>query len=107
LVKSLHPPFVTPLQCRRTNLWLRRALILAAAIALVDALVGERSLAQTLRARQDYQQEAAALSALRRENAGLREEARRLAEDPARIESIARGQLGFVRPGELLIILKR
>jgi cell division protein FtsB len=78
---------------------------LAAAIALVDALVGERSLAQTIRARQDYRQEAAALSALKRENAGLREEARRLAEDPARIESIARGELGFIRPGELLVIV--
>jgi cell division protein FtsB len=42
---------------------------------------------------------------LKRENAGLREEARRLAEDPAAIESIAREEMGLIRPGEVLFML--
>lgn len=40
------------------------------------------------------------------ENAGLREQARRLHEDPAMIERIARQDLGLVRPGEILVVLK-
>ena len=36
----------------------------------------------------------------------LREEARLLREDPATIEEIARRELGLIRPGEKLFILK-
>ena len=40
------------------------------------------------------------------ENARLREEARRLREDPSAIEEIARRELGLIVPGEKLFILK-
>jgi cell division protein FtsB len=43
---------------------------------------------------------------LKAENAGLREQARRLKEDPATIEGIARADLGLVRPGEILVVVK-
>ena len=36
----------------------------------------------------------------------LREEARRLHEDPAAIEEIARRELGLMSPGEKLFIIK-
>ncbi|MGE3405088.1 MAG: septum formation initiator family protein [Vicinamibacterales bacterium] len=36
----------------------------------------------------------------------MREEARRLREDPSAIEDIARRELGLIRPGEKLFILK-
>ncbi len=36
----------------------------------------------------------------------LREEMRRLNEDPATIESLARQELGLIRPGEIVFILK-
>jgi cell division protein FtsB len=42
---------------------------------------------------------------VRRENAQMREEVRRLKEEPAAIESVAREQLGLIRPGELLFII--
>jgi len=70
---------------------------------LLDGLFGDRGLAQTIRARRTYEQAATALSMLRQENAGLREQARSLAQDPATIESLARGQLGLVRRGEILV----
>jgi len=43
---------------------------------------------------------------LKQENAGLREQIRRLREDPEAIEAIARQDLGLMRPGEILVIVK-
>src|SRR5258706_10807652 len=75
-------------------------------VLAVDALVGDRGLVATIRARKQYNQLAGDLARLRRENAGLREEARRLREDPAAIEEIARRELGLMSPGEKLFIIK-
>ena len=36
----------------------------------------------------------------------MREERRRLNEDPTMIEGLAREQLGLIRPGEMLFIVK-
>lgn len=78
----------------------------ATVVMLVDALVGEKGLIERTRARQQYQEQAAALAALQADNARLREAARRLRDDPTAIESIAREELGLIRPGELLFILR-
>ena len=43
------------------------------------------------------------ISSLKSENKKLYEEARRLREDPAYAEAVARRELGFVRPGETKI----
>jgi cell division protein FtsB len=91
---------------RRDNPWVRRAVVFATCVLLADAIVGDRGLAQTLRARHDYAQAAAALASLRQENARLRERARRLQDDPAAIEAAARETLGLIRPGEILVVVK-
>ena len=49
---------------------------------------------------------AAAIARQRAENARLREEARRLREDPRAIEEIARRELGLIKPGEKVFIIK-
>ena len=85
---------------------LRYALGFITAVLLVDALVGERGLVETLRARREHESLAASIAALRHQNAGLREQARRLREDPRAVEEIARRELGLIRPGELLFIIK-
>jgi cell division protein FtsB len=59
-----------------------------------------------MRARRKYQEVAASLDTLRQENAKLREDMRRLNEDPATIEGVAREELGLIRPGEIVFILK-
>ena len=82
------------------------ALAFIAVVLMIDALVGEKGLMETMRARKAAQTEEARLDALRLENAKLREEKRRLNEDPASIEAEARRQLGLVRPGEVMFILK-
>ena len=44
---------------------------------------------------------------MQRENYMLRDKARRLREkEPAAIEELARGELGMIKPGELLFIIK-
>jgi cell division protein FtsB len=75
-------------------------------VLVVEALVGEQGLAATMRARKQYDQLTADLDRLRAENIGLREEARRLREDPAAIEELARRELGLISPGEKLFIIK-
>jgi cell division protein FtsB len=88
----------------RRVVWL--LLMFVASVVMVDALVGERGLLAMLRTRHQHQELAAAVARQRAENARLREQVRRLTEDPATIEEIARRELGLIRPGETLFIIK-
>jgi cell division protein FtsB len=81
-------------------------LIFAAVLTLVDGLVGDRGLPAMLRARHEYDELAAGIARQHAENARLREEARRLREDPSIIEEIARRELGLIKPGEMVFIVK-
>ena len=91
---------------RGRNPWMRRVLLLVACAILLDSLFGDRGLAQTIRARRDYQRAVATLARLKAENAALRDDVRRLTGDPAAIEAVAREDLGLVRPGEILVVVK-
>ncbi len=93
-------------QRRSTNPWIRRGLLFVAGVILLDSLFGDRGLAQTVRARTDYKRAVASLEALKAQNAQLRDEVRRLTADPAAIEAVAREELGLVRPGEILVVVK-
>jgi cell division protein FtsB len=75
-------------------------------VLVVDALVGDRGLVDTLRARRQHAALAAALAQKRQENARLRDDIRRLKEDPGAIESLAREELGLIREGEVLFIVR-
>jgi cell division protein FtsB len=81
-------------------------LLFVAALLVVNGLIGDRGLLAMRRARQQYDEVAAAIAHQRGENARLREEARRLREDPAAIEELARRQLGLIKPGEKVFIVK-
>jgi cell division protein FtsB len=61
---------------------------------------------ETLRARRQHQELVVSIERLRSENARLRDDARRLRSDPATIEALARQELGLIRPGEMLFIIK-
>ncbi len=88
----------------------RRALhlliVFVTLVLVADALVGEKGLVESMRARRQYRDVAASLESLRRENSRLRDSVRRLRDDPGAIESLAREQLGLIRPGEVLFIIK-
>jgi cell division protein FtsB len=84
-----------------------KLLLLATLILIVDALIGDKGLVERLRERQRFNDVKTALETLQQENATLREQARRLREeDPSTIESAARKQLGMIKPGEVLFIVK-
>lgn len=90
---------------------LRRRLVsyalIAVAIALmVNAVVGENGYLAKLRAQQQYEELASEVLKLRLENQQLKEQARRLKEDPSAVEDAARRDLGLIRPGETLIVVR-
>jgi cell division protein FtsB len=85
---------------------IRLLLVFVACVILVDALVGDRGLLATMQARHKYDELAASIARQRAENTRLREEARRLKEDPGAIEEIARRELGLIKPGEKVFIVK-
>jgi cell division protein FtsB len=92
-----------PARGRRIAYWL---LVFVASLIVVDGLVGDRGLLAMLRARHEYDELAATIARQRAENARLRDEARRLKEDPSAIEEIARRDLGLIKPGEKVFIVR-
>ena len=91
---------------RRVNPWIRRGLVFLACAILRDGVFGDRGLAQTRKARRDYERAANDLLRLETENRALRDEIRRLEADPGALEAVARQELGLIRPGEILIVVK-
>src|SRR3990170_3631918 len=80
--------------------------VLVASVLMIDALVGDKGLLTMMDAREQYRLLEQSLAEARADNARLREEARRLREDPAAIEEVARRELGLIRPGEKVFIIK-
>jgi len=91
---------------RRRRRVLRYLVVAVGCVLIIDALVGDRGFLAMLKARQQYRTLEASLARSRAENAQLREQARELREDPQAIEDIARRELGLIRPGEKLFIVK-
>ncbi|NGZ09836.1 MAG: septum formation initiator family protein [Nitrospira sp. LK70] len=87
--------------------WRRRILIATQMIGaggcvwlLVALFSGEMGLTRYLSMRDHARNLEQELSALHRENALLQRDITRLQHDPAKIEQLAREQLGYVRKGE-------
>jgi cell division protein FtsB len=91
---------------RHEHAWTGRVVCFAACVLAVNALIGERGLSETLRARRDFNAAVAELSRLQYENAVLAETIRRLQHDAPTIENVARAELGLIRPGEILVVVK-
>ncbi len=101
-----NPAPTTARRSARTRKIVHLLLIFVASAIVVDALVGERGLVAMLRARQEYDELSASVARQRAENARLRETVRRLHDDPSAIEEIARRELGLIKPGERVFIVK-
>ncbi|HUR33412.1 MAG TPA: septum formation initiator family protein [Vicinamibacterales bacterium] len=84
----------------------RWAVVFFAVAVIVDAVVGDRGLLAMLQAGAQYETATTALDRQRAENQRLREQVDRLTNDPAAIEELARDELGLMRPGEKLFIVK-
>jgi cell division protein FtsB len=81
-------------------------LVFITIVLVLDALIGEKGLVETMRARRQSRDLSASVERLRHENARLRETIGRLNGDARTTEAIARRELGLIRPGEVLFILK-
>jgi cell division protein FtsB len=112
-------PSERPLTARRRRLLqtsdrrLRRrrlitySIFAASLVLMTHALLGENGYFATLRAQREHAEVEAALTRVRKENQRLRDESRRLREDPAALEEAARRDLGLVRPGETLVVVRK
>ena len=75
-------------------------------VLLVSSLIGENGYLATLRARREERALTIDLVQLILENRRLQEEAARLRSDPRALEETARRELGLLRPGETLVIVR-
>lgn len=94
---------------RETKTWVGR-LVAAAVVAFVLAYVpyhlyARSGLAKTIALARDLATLRARNQELRAENDRLEREAEALRNDPAAIERVARSDLGWVRPGEIVVDL--
>lgn len=81
-------------------------LILAGVFMFVESLVGDKGLFAMRKARAEYDEVARDTERLKAENASSREMAEHLRHDAATIEDAARRELGLIKPGEKLFIIK-
>lgn len=91
---------------QRRRRMLTYALLAVSVVLMVNALVGENGYLATLRVRSEVDALVESINKLQTENQQLREEGRRLNDDPEAIEEAARRDLGLIRPGETLVIIK-
>jgi cell division protein FtsB len=91
----------------RTNRrWLGQLLGFATVALILNALIGERGLVERRRVERQAAEITAELSTIRRENAELRHRITQLTNDPLAIEHVARAELGLIRRGEVLVLVK-
>ena len=82
------------------------ALLAACVVQVTVAGVGERGLLTAWEARRSVGALRADVASLRVQNGAIREACRRLREDPQAIEAIARIELGLIKPGEKVFIIR-
>ena len=81
-------------------------LVLVTAALVLSAIFGDKGVMALARVRRDHDQLAAEVARQRAENVQNRELVRKLQGDPATLEGLARDELGLIRPGEKLFIIR-
>ena len=84
----------------------RYLLVFLGSVLVIDALVGDKGVMQMLKKRQELRTRDQDLAAARARNAQTRAEIERIKTDPAALEEIARKDLGLIKPGEKLFIIR-
>lgn len=83
-----------------------RAFVILVTVMLVgNVIIGERGLVSMVRVTDEFEKLSNVIAELRVENQLLREEMRRLRDEPRTIEELARGELGLIQSGEKLFIV--
>jgi cell division protein FtsB len=84
----------------------RTVLVLVLVLAVADGVFGERGLLANIDVRQRIAAKQSSIDEMTTRNDTLTEEIRRLREEPSAVEELAREELGLIKDGELLIILR-
>ena len=84
----------------------RTGLVLVLVFAVVDGVFGERGLLANMDVRRRIAVQQSTIDEMTRRNNAITEDIRRLREDPSAVEELAREELGLMKDGELLIILR-
>jgi cell division protein FtsB len=82
--------------------WLILVMIILAVLGTASTVIS-RMRSELQFSTQQYQRTAAEIEVLRRGNASLGMEIRRMTDDPSTIESAARSRLGMVRPNDIVV----
>jgi len=85
---------------------LQYLLVFVGCVLIVDAVVGDKGVLQMLKKRQESQRLMHDLAAARQRNAELFHQIKRINTDPAALEEMARRDLGLIKPGEKLFIIR-
>ena len=108
-VAAASPPLPAPRRAREER-WRRRmrlAVLFVAALLLANAVIGDNGLVALWRLRAETASLETEVERLRDERVRLVDEARRLREDSLMIEEVARRELGLVKPGERVVLVRR
>jgi cell division protein FtsB len=95
-----------PTAAQRARRFLRYGLIGLTLVLVVDALVGDKGLLTLLQAREQYRAVERALERERAANQAMRDEAYQLRTSARAIEDAARRELGLIKPGEKVFIIR-
>jgi cell division protein FtsB len=90
----------------RTRRIVHLLLLMVAIVVFVDAVVGEGGVVVRQRRRKEYNQLVSDLERLKSANELMREQNRRLRDDPAALEEAARRDLGLMKRGETMFIVR-
>jgi len=82
--------------------WLILVMIILAVLGTASTVIS-RMQSELKFSTQQYQRTASEIEVLRRGNASLGMEIRRMTDDPSTIESAARSRLGMVRPNDIVV----
>ncbi len=82
------------------------ALFLILAASALNALFGDRGLLELLKVREEVQSLDREIAMLRAENQRILEEIRSLKTSPMAVERLARENLGLVKPGEVVLLIR-
>lgn len=100
------PPLPTRVSGERVSRALRAAAVVFAVLVTIDAVVGDEGLLALREARRMDTALRRALDHARVDNARLRARVTKLREQRSTIEAVARHDLGLVKPGETLFIIR-
>ena len=75
-------------------------------VLVINALVGDKGVLQMLKKRQESQTLDQAIANARAQNAQMRNQIDRIRHDDAALEELARKDLGLIKPGEKLFIIR-